>query len=288
MLLRDRYTHGVLWGRSAIDAGCTTPYTARRGGGPLTAGTALLFCLSPEANYNPEVFDRHTPDMSNRVAIRCEVIGRIYFRGGLPAPVVSAPLNEIMSNNIVILQGRFEMAAPPETIDLGGSTTLLLRAWVFTDKLGLGGQHQVWITDDAATHTIRKAREWEASGSARLPEVLVEGSLFSHNNSTHVKARLIRFLGYPEVSRQTVVGRLVNREPNSPAGRFELCGVTLSDGDTISLMLDERWLPGSVLLVDARYVFLPDNHDEAVPLASGMLARRGLSPQESRNSHRNN
>jgi len=192
-----------------------------------------------------------------------------------------------VSNNIVILQGRFEIAAPPEIINLGSNTsTLLLRAWVFTDKPGLGGQHMVWISDEAAEQTIRKAKEWEASGSARLPEVLVEGSLFSQNGTTHVKARMIRFLGHPEVPRQTVTNRLVNLEPNSPTGCFDLGGATLSDGDTISLMLDERWMPGMVLLISDRYLFLPDNRDEVVPLASGMVARRGLSLKESKNGRR--
>jgi hypothetical protein len=192
-----------------------------------------------------------------------------------------------MSNNIVILQGRFEIAAAPETISLGsGTSTFLLRAWVFTDKPVLGGQHLVLISDEAAEHTIRKAKEWEASGSARLPEVLVEGSLFSQNGTTHVKARLIRFLGHPEVPGQTVTGRLVNLEPNSPTGRFDLGGAPLADGDTISLMLDEQWLPGMVLLVNDRYVFLPENRDEVVPLASGLIVRRDLSCHQNKKSRR--
>jgi hypothetical protein len=203
-----------------------------------------------------------------------------------PLPT-SAWKSESVSNNIVILQGRFEIAAPPETINFGDTTTLLRRAWVFTDKLALGGQHQVWLTGEAAEHTIRKAKEWEASGSPRLPEVLVEGSLFSQNGTTHVKTRLIRFLGYPEVSCQTIAGRLVNLKPNSPTGCYELSGKILADGDTLNLMLEERWVPGMVLLINERYVFLPDDRDEVVPLASGMVARRELSPKESKNGQRN-
>jgi hypothetical protein len=60
-----------------------------------------------------------------------DVAERKHFKGGHRAPAVSARLSEPMSNNIVILQGRFEIAAAPETISLGsGTSTFLLRAWV--------------------------------------------------------------------------------------------------------------------------------------------------------------
>jgi hypothetical protein len=180
-----------------------------------------------------------------------------------------------MSNNIVVLQGYFEPAGPPERVDLGNSTqVLLLRAWVYTGEVSLGGRHSVWLTDKSAEYALAKARDWTDAGSRRLPQVFVEGDLFSTEDKAYVRARVVRFLDIPQATSEYATGRLRNTEPNSPTGCFELAGAILADGDWIGMILDEQWVAGMVALISDRYVFLPSDREELIPLASGTLARR--------------
>ena len=98
-----------------------------------------------------------------------------------------------MSNNVVFLVGWLQV----ERVEMLAVDTQtpqpVIHAWVFTDRPYFGGKHPVLISGQAALHTLEWARQ--SDPQAGLPQVVVQGQLVSHQETSSVLARFIRFLG---------------------------------------------------------------------------------------------
>jgi hypothetical protein len=99
-----------------------------------------------------------------------------------------------MSNNVVHLSGWLEInqisSFSSKCDRLEGP---VIQAWLYTDQPYFGGRHPMLIIGQPAQITLQWARE--SNPQAGLPQVVINGKLFSHEGSTTVLVKVIHFFG---------------------------------------------------------------------------------------------